>query len=131
MTPNLDTTNFILGIIAAVSVLEALLVIGMGIAGVRAYQRVMTIVDGLEARHIQPTMVRVNGVLDDLKRVSATVKEETERVDYAFRSTVDRVDETAQRVRSNVRMRTSRIVGFMIGVRTAIEALLTDREVRT
>jgi len=69
--------------------------------------------------------------LDDLKRVSATVKDETERVDHAFRTTVDRVDETAQRVRSNVRMKTSRIVGFMLGIRTAIEALLTDREVRT
>jgi hypothetical protein len=130
MTPNLETTNLMLGIIAAVSVLEALLVIGMGIAGFRAYRRVMTVVEGLEARHIQPAMTRVNGVLDNLQSVSATVKEETDRVDHALRSTVNRVDATAQRVRADVRLKTRHIVGFLIGLRAALEALLEDREVR-
>jgi len=128
MTPNLETTNLMLGIIAAVSVLEALLLIGMGIFGLRAYKRVMTLVEGLEARQIDPAMTRVNAVLEDLKSVSATVKEETERVDYALRSTVNRVDEAAQRVRTDVRVKTRHIIGFLIGVRAAIEALLKDRE---
>jgi len=127
MAPDLETTNLILGIIAAVSVLEALLVIGMGIAGFVAYRRVMTLVNDVEARHIQPVVARVNDVLDNLKSVTETVKEETDRVDYAIRSTVDRVDATAQRVRSNVRVKTSRVVGFIRGLRAALEALLEDR----
>ena len=127
MEGNLGTTNIMLGIIAAVSVLEALLVIGLGIAGFLAYRRVMTVVDGLEADHIAPAMARVNAILDDVKGVSARVKEETDRVDYAIRTTMDRVDDTAERMRWNVRAKTSRVVGFLRGLRVALQGLLTSR----
>ena len=49
------------------------------------------------------------------------MKEETERVDHAIHTTIDRIDDTADRVRSNVRAKTSSLVGFMRGVRVAIE----------
>ena len=127
MEGNLGTTNIMLGIIAAVSVLEALLVIGLGIAAFLAYRRVMTVVDGLEANHVAPAMARVNAILDDVKGVSARVKEETDRVDYAIRTTMDRVDDTAERMRWNVRAKTSRVVGFLRGLRVALEGLLTSR----
>jgi hypothetical protein len=128
MAVNLSTTNLLLGIIAAVSVLEALLIIGMGIAGFVLYRRVMTLVEGLESRQVAPAMARVNAILDDVKVVTAKVKEETERVDMAIRTTMDRVDDTADRVRSNVRAKTSRVVGFVRGLRTAIEAMLRMRD---
>ena len=57
-------------------------------------------------------MIRVNAILDDVKGVTAKVKEETERVDHAIHTTMDRVDDTADRVRSNVRAKTSRVVGL-------------------
>ena len=44
MMANLDTTNMLLGIMAAVSVLEALLLIGIGIGGFMVYRRVMQLV---------------------------------------------------------------------------------------
>jgi phage-related protein len=69
-------------------------------------------------------MSTVNAILDDVRGVTATVKEETNRVDYALRSTINRVDDTAGRVRSNVREKTSRVVGFVRGVRVAIETML-------
>jgi hypothetical protein len=125
MEGNLGTTNVILGIMAAVSVLEALLVIGIGVAGYLVYRRVMDLVEGIEARQVAPAMARVNAILDDVKVVSAKVKEEAERVDYAIRSTMDRVDDTADRVRSNVRAKTSRIVGFVRGARAALETMLS------
>jgi pyrimidine operon attenuation protein/uracil phosphoribosyltransferase len=125
MDGNLGTTNVILGIMAAVSVLEALLVIGIGVAGYLVYRRVMDLIDGIEARQVAPAMARVNAILDDAKVVSAKVKEETERVDYAIRSTMNRVDDTADRVRTNVRARTSRIVGFVRGARVALETMLS------
>lgn len=124
MGGELGTTNLLLGIMAAVSVLEALLLIGVGIAGVLVYRRVMDLIDGLETRQVAPAMARVNTILDDVKGVTAKVREETERVDLAIRSTMDRVDDTADRVRSNVRARTSRIVGFIRGARVAIESML-------
>ena len=121
----LNTTNTMLGIIAGVSVLEALLILGVGIAAYRVYSRVMTLVNDLEARQVAPAMARVNAILDDVREVSSKVKEETVRVDSAIRNTMDRVDDTADRVRSNVRAKTSRIVGIVRGARVALEHILT------
>ena len=122
---DLGTTNIMLGIMAAVSVLEALVLIGAGIAGYLVYKRVMDLIAGIEERQVAPAMARVNAILDDAKVVSAKVREETERVDTAIRTTMDRVDDTADRVRSNVRAKTSRIVGIVRGARVAIEHILT------
>ena len=127
MDGNLGTTNLLLGIMAVVSVLEALLLIGMSIAGFIAYRRVMEVVDVLESKHVAPAMIRVTAILDDVKGVTAKVKEETERVDHAIRTTIDRVDDTADRMRWNVRAKTSRVVGFVRGLRVALEGLLTTR----
>jgi len=124
MEAQLGTTNLLLGIMAAASLLQALLFIGAGIAGWMLYQRVTTLLADVEQRHIAPTMSTVNAILDDVRGVTTTVKEETERVDYALRSTIHRVDDTAGRVRSNVRAKTSRVVGFVRGVRVAIETML-------
>lgn len=121
----LDTTNILLGIMAAVSVLEALVLIGIGVGAYLAYSRVMTLVNGIEERQVAPAMARVNAILDDVKVVSEKVKEEAERVDTAIRTTMDRVDDTADRVRSNVRAKTSRIVGIVRGARVALEQILS------
>ena len=130
MAGELGTTNLLLGIMAAVSVLEALLIIGMGIGGFVAYKKVMELVNGIEMRQVAPAMARVNAILDDVKAVSAKVKEETERVDHAIHSTMDRIDDTADRVKSNVRAKTSRVVGFVRGLRVALEGMLHS-EART
>jgi len=118
---HLATTNVLLGIMAAVSVLEGLLIIGIGVAGWMIYRRVMTLVNTLEQRHVAPVVSRVNAILDDVKIVSATVKAETERVDDAIHKTMDRVDDTAQRVQANVRAKTRRVLGILHGVRAAVE----------
>ncbi len=130
MGGELATTNLLLGIMAAVSVLEALVIIGIGIGGFMAYKKVMEVVNGIEARQVAPAMAKVNAILEDVKAVSARVKEETERVDHAIHSTMDRIDDTADRVRSNVRAKTSRFVGFVRGLRVAIEGMLHS-EART
>jgi hypothetical protein len=127
MSNELGTTNLLLGIMAVVSVLEAIVVVGIGVAAVMAYRRVMEVLNSVETRHVAPAMARVNAILEDVKDVTAKVKEETDRVDHAIRSTIDRVDDTADRVRSNVRAKTSRIIGFVRGLRVAIEAMLQTR----
>ena len=137
MSAELGTTNLLLGIMAAVSVLEALVIIGMGIAGFLAYRKVLALVergmvlaDGIEARQVAPAMQRVNAILDDVRDVTERVRDESARVDRAIHATLDRIDDTAARVRTNVRVRTSAIVGFIRGVRTVVEALLRS-EART
>jgi hypothetical protein len=137
MSGELGTTNLLLGIMAAVSVLEALVIIGAGIAAFVIYRRVMELVEnglvlahGIEDRHVAPAMHRVNAILDDVRGVTTTVKQETERVDYAIHSTIDRIDNTAGRMRSNVRAKTNAVAGFVRGARAVIEAMLRT-EART
>ncbi len=127
MSPELGTTNLLLGIMAVVSVLEALVVIGMGVAAFIAYRRVTELINGLEIRQITPLTARVNTILDDVKVVTTRVKEETERVDVAIHRTIGRVDDTADRVRSNVRAKTSKVVGIVRGLRVALETMMQSR----
>jgi phage-related protein len=88
------------------------------------FERATTLMSELEQRHVAPVMMRVTTILDDVKDVTATVKQETNRVDTAIRSTMARVDDTADRVRSNVRAKASLVVGLVRGVRVAIDTML-------
>jgi hypothetical protein len=113
-----------LWIIAVVSVLQALVLIGAGVAGYVAYSRVMTLVNDLETRQIAPLREKVDAILVDVKAVTARVSQQTERVDHAITGTIDRVDDTASRVRAGVHDKVSQAVGVMRGVRAVIMSLL-------
>jgi hypothetical protein len=121
---DLHTTNVLLGIMAAVSVLEALLVIGLGVGGYLVYSRVMKLVADLEARQIAPIREKVDAILADVKSVTARVSQQTERVDHAISGTMGRVDETADRVKDSVREKVNQAVGVVRGVRAVIASLL-------
>ena len=128
MSGELGTTNLLLGILAAVSVLEAMAMIGMGVAGFMVYRKVIALLDGIEARQVAPAMARVASILDDVKVMTERLKDETERVDHAINNTVALIDDTAHRMRSNVRAKTSAVVGFVRGVRVAVDWMLHSRQ---
>ena len=121
---NLDTTNMLLAVMAAVSVLEALLLIGLGIGGFMVYRRVMQLVNDLETRQIAPLREKVDSILLDVKTVTARVSEQTERVDHAISGTIHRVDETADRVKGSVRDKVNQAVGVARGIRAVIASLM-------
>lgn len=123
---SLGTTNMMLGIMAVVSVLEALLLIGAGVGGFLVYRRVMQLVTDLEARQIAPVREKVDAILGDVKAVTARVSQQTERVDQAIHGTMDRVDETAERVKGSVRDTVDQAVGVVRGVRAVIMSLLSS-----
>jgi hypothetical protein len=122
--PDLHTTNVLLGIMAAVSVLEALVVIGAAIGGFIAYRRVMALVNDLETRQIAPLREKVDAILLDVKAVTARVSQQTERVDHAITGTMDRVDVTAERVRASVRDKVAQATGIVRGVRAVLMSVL-------
>jgi hypothetical protein len=126
MDGTLETTNVLLGVMAGVAVLEALLLIGIGVGGFLLYRRTMTLVSDLEARQIAPLREQVDGILADVKAVTSRVSQQTERVDQAISGTMDRVDETADRVKTRVRDKVSRAVGVARGVRAVIATILTN-----
>ncbi|MGB2716407.1 MAG: hypothetical protein WBC51_19650 [Vicinamibacterales bacterium] len=130
MDPNLastlETTNTMLGIMAAVSVLEALVLIGVAVGAFLAYRRVMTLLNDLEARQIAPLRVKVDGILADVKSVTARVSQQTERVDHAISGTMERVDDTAERVKSTVMDKVHHAIGIVRGVRAVIMSIISS-----
>jgi hypothetical protein len=126
-TSNLDTTNTILGIMAAVSVLEALVIIGVGVGGFILYRRVTTLLEDVEQRHIAPVRQKVDAILENVHSVAAHLNHQTERVDQAITGTMDRIDDTAARVKTTVRERLNQVVGMVYGVRAVLMSLLNGR----
>jgi hypothetical protein len=124
MTGDLGTTNMWLAIMAIVSVLEALLLIGMGVGGFLVYRRVMQTVKDLETRQIAPVREKVDAILVDVKAVTASVNQQTERVNHAISGTMDRVDETADRVKGSVRDKVNQAVGLARGIRAIVMSIL-------
>jgi hypothetical protein len=122
--PDLQSLSVPLWIMAVVSLFQALVLIGAGIAGYMAYSRVMTLVSDLEARQIAPLREKADAILADVKAISARVSQQTERVDHAISGTIDRVDDTATRVRVGVHDKVSQAVGVVRGVRAVIMSLL-------
>jgi uncharacterized protein YoxC len=121
---DLQTTNVALIIMAVVSVLEALVLIGIGVGGFLMYRRVMQLVNDLEARQIAPLREKVEGILGDVKAVTARVNSEAERVDQAIHGTIDRVDHTAEHLKSSVMDKVNNAAGVVRGVRAAIVSLM-------
>jgi hypothetical protein len=66
-------------------------------------------------------MMRVDAILGDLRDVTARVSTRTERVDSAIQHTINRVDETAWRVRSSVNSRLHRTVALFYAARAAVD----------
>src|SRR5688572_28670300 len=109
---------------ALVSVLQALLFIGLGVAGYLVYSRFMTLTTGLEPRQIAPIREKVDAILSDVKGITARVGQQTERVDQAITGTIYRVDHTADRVRAGVHEKVNHAAGVVRGVRSVIMSLL-------
>lgn len=131
---NLDTTNLLLGIMAAVSVLEALLLVAVGIFAYRLYAQAMQAVREVEQRQVAPLVAKVNvlmekvdGILGDVKEVTTRVTKQAERVDLAIHGTMERVDETAARVRSSVASRLGRVFALAHGVKCAMGGMFNGR----
>ena len=109
---------------AVVSVLEALVLIGVAIVGFIEYRRVRQTIAELESTQIAPLRHKVEGILGEVQAITARVSDKTERVDNAISTTIDRVDETAERVRGSVRDRVAAAAGVVRGVRAVIMSLL-------
>ena len=77
---NLGTTNIILGVIAAVTVLESTGTIILIAVLVTLFSRVGEMLRRIEEQQLAPAVGRVNAILDDVKQVSSTVKEDAGRL---------------------------------------------------
>ena len=117
MSGELGTPNLLLGIMGLASVVGALVMVGMAVAGFPAYGKVLVLMDRIETRQVAPAMARINAILYDVNTVTRKVEQETERINHAIHTTMNRFDHTADCVRSNVRAKTSAVVGLVRGLR--------------
>lgn len=121
---DLQSLSTPLWIMAIVSVLQALLIIGLGVGGYLVYSKIMTLMNDLETRQIAPLREKVDAILADVHTVTSRVAHQTERVDHAITGTIDRVDHTAARVRAGMHDKVSQAAGVVRGVRAVIMSLL-------
>ena len=135
---NLNTTNLLLGIMAAVSVLEALLLIAVGVMAWKLYTQTMETVREIEQRQVAPLAAKVHtlmgtvdGILVDVKGITSRLNEQSERVNSAISTTIDRVDETADRVKTSLAYRVQRVAGLVQGMRAAVGSLFNGHTRRS
>jgi hypothetical protein len=109
MNGNLATTNLLLGIMAAVSVLEALLIVAVAAACWTLYRRATRLAETVEARHMTPVTAHVVAILDDVREVTTTVKDEVERL---------------ERLRFDLQQRARRAIAIARGLRRVVHEFL-------
>ena len=130
MIEDLNTTNILLGIMAAVSVVQTLVLIAVVVLALRLYRQTLQTVQRQVAplaANVAALVGTVDGILADVKDVTARVTRQTERVDTAILHTMHSVDETAGRVLDSVEPRIIRIAGLVRGVTSAIQDLFGGR----
>ena len=83
---DLTTTNVLLGIMAAVSLIEAAVIAALFGGAFFMYRRLVHAIAGIEERQIAPVVTRVNAILDDVKTVSGITRTAADGVDGGVRT---------------------------------------------
>ena len=83
MTVDLTTTNVLLGILAAISVLEVLAVVGLFAGGFIMFRRLTKVIEQLEERRVAPAAARLNDILDDVKAMTDVARRAAESAERA------------------------------------------------
>lgn len=134
---SLNTTNVLLGIMAAVSLVQALVLIGVCVFAFRLYRRTLKTITDVQERQIAPIAATVaglvgtvDGILADVKDVTARVARQTGRVDDAVQQTVHAAENTARRAFGSAAPQVFRVAKFAVGTACAVQGLLRRRRKR-
>ena len=85
MTPDLSTTNILLGVMAVSAVLGLLAIAAVCVAAFLMFRRVTQLLARIEEQHVTPAAVRVRAILDDVHTISATLKAQAAHLGAATR----------------------------------------------
>lgn len=123
---DLTTTNILLGVMALVSVLEALALLVGGVMAYRVYQRVNGQLTVLEEQHVRPLRAQASAILETVQRISSHVEHSTDRVDSVVQGTMERAEFAATKVQAGAMRTAGTVVGIVRGVKTAVETFMAD-----
>ena len=135
---SLNTTNILLGIMAAVSLLQALVLVGACVLALRLYRQTLRTITDIEERQIAPLAAAVSGlvgtidgILADVKDVTTRVARQTGRVEDAVQHTVHAAEDTARRTFGSAAPSVIRIAKLAFGVTCAFQDLFRGRRRRS
>jgi uncharacterized protein YoxC len=142
MPGSLDTTNTMLAIIAAVAVLQGLVLLGLGFAGWKIYRLATDTIREIDEKRVKPLMAKVDGVLDKangltdrvhqitdrVHQITDRVQHRVERVEAAFDHTVNRVSDTTTGVKTSVGDSVHRVSDAVTSIRSLIVNALTTEK---
>lgn len=120
MSPaDLSTTNVWLAVIAIVSVLQLLLIVGLLVGAARFFRRIEATIDRITEQHIAPISARANKVIDEMEDVMARVQS----FDDGMRRTLSRVGVGVSVATSVMRSRFWPVVGVLKGLKAGLASL--------
>ena len=133
MNPDqLATTNVWLGIIASVSVINLLIVLGVALYALKMYKQAMASIQAMEVKYIEPLAADVRGVLAhaaplsaDVRRVLAATENVIERIqnaDDVVRGAIEKVDDAAHAAAGAVRHKVQPMWALCRDVQAALSA---------
>jgi phage-related protein len=128
MPGTLDTTNTWLFVIAMVSLLQGLVIIGLGFAGWKIYRLATTTMREIDEKRIKPIAAKVDSVVERVHQITDRVHQRAERVEAAIDETVGRVNHATTGVKSSVSDTVHKVSDAVTGLRAALVNALTTEE---
>lgn len=119
MTPRAE---LFLGVIAAATLVVALVQIGLIVAAGLLARRVTRLADEVE-REIRPVFAHINAIGRDASRAAALATAQVERVDRLFADVAVRVEQTLDSVQSSMNAPVREGRAMLSALRAAIQAL--------
>jgi hypothetical protein len=116
---DLGTTNVWLAVIAIVSLVQLLLVVGLLVATFRFFRRIETTIDRITEQHIAPLSTRAHKVIDEMEDVMARFQS----FDEGMRRTLSKVGEGVNFAASTMRHRFWPVVGVLKGLKAGLASL--------
>ena len=111
-----------LGVIAAATLLMAVLQVGAVVAAVRLAKRVERLADELHT-DVKPLIARANAIAEDAQRAAALAAVQAERVDAVMAGLSRRVDETAGALQEALIRPAREGLAIMAGLKAGFELL--------
>lgn len=120
-------TDLFLGIIAAATLVMAVLQVGAIMYAGSLARRMARLLDRLE-QELKPLSDSVNAIGRDAARAAALAAAQVERVDQLFTSVTDRIEQTAQALQKAATIPAREGAALLAALRAAVGAFREQRE---